>query len=193
MLDMNKTAAKCKVFALLLLASMPLMTGEPSRSPRAWCNSLEPAMKVDIMKNNRTTPATSPEAVISIIGVGMTLKGDCKTDGTLRIDGTVNGNVHAGKAVVIGKEGLVNGNIYTQDAVIAGRVLGSVHAVSRLELQSTGYVSGDVEAWRMQLAEGATLQGQVSVGDSKAASDGQASAREKAAPVRQRERTSSRS
>ncbi len=27
MLDMNKTAAKCKVFALLLLASMPLMTG----------------------------------------------------------------------------------------------------------------------------------------------------------------------
>ena len=150
-------------------------------------------MKVDIMKNNRTTPATSPEAVISIIGVGMTLKGDCETDGTLRIDGTVNGNVHAGKAVVIGKEGVLNGNIYTQDAVIAGRVLGSVHAVSRLELQSTGYVSGDVEAWRMQLAEGATLQGQVSVGDSKAASDGQASAREKAAPVRQRERTSSRS
>ena len=27
MLDMNKTATKCKVFALLLLASMPLMTG----------------------------------------------------------------------------------------------------------------------------------------------------------------------
>ncbi len=64
----------------------------------------------------------------------MTLTGDCETDGALRIEGTVKGNVRAGKAVVIGKEGLVDGNIYTQDAVIAGRVLGSVHAQSRLEL-----------------------------------------------------------
>ena len=115
----------------------------------------------------KSTTKADVMAGISIIGMGMMLKGDCETDGVLRIEGTVNGDVHAGKAVVIGNEGLVDGNIYTHDAVIAGRVLGSVHAVSRLELQSTGYIEGEVVALRMQLAEGATLTGQVSVGESK--------------------------
>ncbi len=128
--------------------------------------------------NKTTTPATPPEAVISIIGVGMTLTGDCQTDGALRIEGTVKGDVRAGKAVVIGKEGLVDGNIYTQDAVIAGGVLGSVHAESRLEVQSSGSISGEIDARRMQLEEGATLQGQVSVGKSVKAHQ-QASTREK--------------
>ena len=157
--------------------------GSRGRSPRAGATALKSATKVDVMvKNNKSTPATSPEAGISIIGMGMTLTGDCETDGTLRIDGTVNGNVHAGKAVMIGTEGLVDGNIYTQDVVIAGRVLGSIHAVSRLELQSTGYVSGEVEALRMQLAEGAKLIGQVSVGEPQGASSRQASARKKVSP-----------
>lgn len=133
------------------------------------------------MAKNRTAPATPPEAVISIIGMGMTVTGDCETDGALRIEGTVKGDVRAGKAVVIGKEGLVDGNIYTQDAVIAGRVLGSVHAESRLELQSTSHIAGEIEAPRMQLEEGATLQGQVSVGKSLTKAHTQASIGEKAA------------
>ena len=128
-----------------------------------------------------TTPATPPEAVISIIGMGMTLTGDCETDGALRIEGTVKGDVRAGKAVVLGKEGLVDGNIYTQDAVIAGGVLGSVHAESRLEVQSTGRISGEIDARRMQLEEGATLQGQVSVGESRPKAQEQASTRKEAA------------
>ena len=134
-----------------------------------------------INKTTPATPGTPPEAVISIIGAGMTLTGDCETDGALRIEGTVKGDVRAGKAVVIGKEGLVDGNIYTQDAVIAGGVLGSVHAESRLEVQSTGRISGEIDARRMQLEEGATLQGQVSVGESRPKAHEQASTRKKAA------------
>ena len=116
-------------------------------------------------KKDRRTPTASPEAVISIIGMGMTLTGDCETDGALRVEGTITGNIRAGKAVVIGKNGLVDGNIYTQDAIIAGRVLGCVHAESRLEVQSTSQISGEITARRMQLEEGATLHGQLMVGE----------------------------
>ena len=136
------------------------------------------------MARDKTHPGTPPEAVISIIGVGMKLIGDCETDGTIRIDGTVEGNVRAGKAVVVGKEGLVEGSIYTQDAVISGRVQGSVSAESRLELQSTSRILGDVQALRMQLEEGASLQGQVAVGESytKAAPAREVPAREAPSP-----------
>ena len=110
-------------------------------------------------------PATPPEAVISIVGAGMSLDGDCETDGSLRIEGTIRGNVRAAKSVVIGKKGLVDGSIFTQDAVISGQVLGSVTAESRLELHSTSHVSGEIYTLRLQVDDGASIQGQVSVGE----------------------------
>ena len=114
----------------------------------------------------KNTPSnTPPEAVISIIGAGMTIDGDSETDGSLRIEGTIRGSVRAGKSVVVGREGLVDGSIYTQDAVISGRVSGGIHAVSRLELLATSEVSGEIEAPRMQVEEGAKVQGQVTIGE----------------------------
>jgi cytoskeletal protein CcmA (bactofilin family) len=99
----------------------------------------------------------------------MILEGDSETDGSLRVEGTIRGNVRAGKSVVIGKDGLVDGSIFTQDAVVAGRVSGGIHAASRLELLATSDVSGEIEALRMQVEEGAKVQGQVAVGESSGA------------------------
>ena len=110
-------------------------------------------------------PKTPIDAVISIIGVGMTVEGDSETNGSLRIEGTIRGDVRAGKSVVIGKDGLIEGNLYTQDAVIAGRVVGAVYAESHLTLEATGEISGEVQAGQMQVENGAALQGQVRVGE----------------------------
>ncbi len=117
------------------------------------------------MAKTDAPPTTPTEAMISIVGTGMTIEGDCETDGSLRIEGTIRGNVRAGKSVVIGKDGLVEGSIYTQDAVIAGRVLGAVYAESYLELQATSQISGEIQARRMRVEDGAALQGQVAVGE----------------------------
>ena len=65
---------------------------------------------------------------------------------------------------MIGKGGLLEGNLYTQDAVIAGRVLGAVYAESHLELQATSEISGEIQARRMHVEDGAALQGQVAGG-----------------------------
>ena len=117
------------------------------------------------MAKTNASPTTPTEAVISIVGTGMTIEGDSETDGSLRIEGTIRGNVRAGRSVVIGKDGLLEGSIYTQDAVIAGRVLGAVYAESHLELQATSQISGEIQARRMRVEDGAALQGQVAVGE----------------------------
>ncbi len=116
------------------------------------------------MARDRENTATAPDSVISIIGPGMTIVGDCETDGTVRIEGSVEGSVKAGKAVVIGKQGSVKGDIVTQDAVISGRVHGKLTAASRLELQATCRIDGEVHTRRMQLEEGAVLNGSVLMG-----------------------------
>ena len=86
---------------------------------------------------------------------GMKIVGDCETDGTVRVEGTVEGSITAGKAVVVGKQGSVSGDVTTQDAVVSGRVDGTLVASSRLELQATCHIEGEVHTRRMQLEEGA--------------------------------------
>ena len=113
------------------------------------------------MARDRAGNGAPMESVISIIGPGMKLVGDCETDGTIRIEGSVEGSVKAGKAVVVGKDGKVKGDITTQDAVISGSVIGTLSADSRLELQATARIDGEVRARRMQLEEGAILNGTV--------------------------------
>ena len=103
--------------------------------------------------------------VISIIGPGMRVVGDCETDGTLRIEGTIEGTVRAGKAVVIGKDGVVTGDVATQDAIIGGRVKGAVVAESRLELQATCVIDGEIRARRIKLEEGGRVNGTVHTGE----------------------------
>lgn len=106
--------------------------------------------------------------VVSIIGPGMRIKGDCRTDGTIRVEGRVEGSVRATKAVVIGKEGLVVGDVETQDAVVAGTVQGSIAAESRVELQSTCRIEGDIQSRRVKLEEGGTVDGRLEMNRSDA-------------------------
>jgi cytoskeletal protein CcmA (bactofilin family) len=117
------------------------------------------------MAKEQAPPQPSREGVISIIGPGMRVIGDCETEGTLRIEGTVEGTVRAGKAVVVGKDGVVLGDIQTQDAVIGGRVTGTVVAESRLELQATCLIDGEIRARRIKLDEGGTVNGKVLMGE----------------------------
>ena len=102
--------------------------------------------------------------VVSIVGPGMKVVGDCSSDGTIRIEGQVEGSVKAAKSVVIGKEGVVVGDVVTQDAIVAGRVNGSVSAESRVELQTTCRVQGDIRSRRIKLDEGGQVDGQLHMG-----------------------------
>lgn len=128
-------------------------------------------------KSGRDRPLQLPrtssgEGAISIIGPGMRIEGDMETDGTVRIEGTVTGTIRAGKAVVLGQTGEVSGDIFTRDAVIGGRVKGRLVADSRLELQASCNVEGEIRARasHLQLEEGANFNGQIQMIEGEEAS-----------------------
>lgn len=107
------------------------------------------------------------EASMSIIGPGMNIVGDLVTDGTVRVEGRIEGTVRAGKAVVVGKGGEVVGDVLTQDAIIGGTIRGTVVAESRLELQATCDIEGQIRARsaHLTLEEGARFNGQIQMLD----------------------------
>src|SRR5690606_41301860 len=86
----------------------------------------------EAMSKDNQIPQPPRDGVISIIGPGMRVIGDCETAGTLRVEGPAGGTVGAGQAGVVGKDGEGQGDGMTQAAVLGGRVSGSDLAESPL-------------------------------------------------------------
>lgn len=105
-----------------------------------------------------------PSEVVSVIGPGMEIIGDIKSDGTVRVEGRVEGSVKAAKSVVVGRDGAVDGDIETQDVVVAGKVVGTITGESRVELQESCRVEGDIRSRRIKLDEGGRVEGRLHMG-----------------------------
>jgi cytoskeletal protein CcmA (bactofilin family) len=119
------------------------------------------------------SPARELSDVVSVIGPGMEIVGDIKCDGTVRVEGKVEGSIKATKSVVVGKGGRIAGDIETQDVVIAGAVAGTVVGASRVELQETCKVEGDIKSRRIKLDEGGRVEGRLHMAsEPKAAAGG---------------------
>ena len=99
-------------------------------------------------------------ASASMIGAGTTLKGDITSNGDLRIDGNLLGNIIGSAKVIIGANGSVEGDISCQMADIMGSVSGSIKANDLLQLKNGSVVKGNISAAKLQVEPAATFNGQ---------------------------------
>ncbi|HMH34117.1 MAG TPA: polymer-forming cytoskeletal protein [Puia sp.] len=96
----------------------------------------------------------------SLIGAGTSLKGDISSNGDLRIDGTLVGNIHCTAKVVIGANGVVEGDISGQQADIMGKVSGTIKVKDLLQLKANCAVNGNLYAAKLQIEPAASFNGQ---------------------------------
>jgi cytoskeletal protein CcmA (bactofilin family) len=109
---------------------------------------------------------TPTERVTSVLGPGITWKGDLTGSGGVRIEGAFEGTVAIQGLVVIGQSGRVNTSTLSANSVIvAGFVQGNIEA-EKLEIRSTGHVWGDVKVVSFSTQEGAFLRGKVTMEES---------------------------
>lgn len=101
----------------------------------------------------------------TLIGAGTTITGDISFSGGLRIDGEVNGNVHAtadqAAALVISEQARINGEVSVAHLVINGTVVGPVVSSGFLELQGKARVTGDVQYHSIEMHLGAVVEGRM--------------------------------
>ena len=113
----------------------------------------------------------APTGALSIIGAGMTVRGDLDANGVVKIEGTVEGNVRAASQVLVAKDGSVQGDVDTTEAVVGGTVSGAIRARDRVEIQSGASVHGDITTRRIAVAEGGTLNGVIRMDETVVARD----------------------
>jgi cytoskeletal protein CcmA (bactofilin family) len=79
----------------------------------------------------------------SLLGMNSNLKGELKVKGTLRVDGTVEGQLDA-DYVILSETAEVKGEIKAKKIIIGGKIDGNVRAQELVEIKSKGKVLGDV-------------------------------------------------
>ncbi len=105
-------------------------------------------------KNNQYSNGES-----TVIGAGTVVEGLLKVAASIRIDGTVNGDITSEGIVVVASEGVVNGNITAVDIKISGTVKGDVSAKGKTELMNKGKLIGDIKTGSLSIDESAVFQG----------------------------------
>jgi cytoskeletal protein CcmA (bactofilin family) len=108
--------------------------------------------------------ANTTADISTLLSKDTEIRGSVKTQGSLRIDGTVHGDVMSVKTITVGSTGTVEGNINGEDIIIAGKVKGTVSARGRIALESSAQIEGDLNTSRLSIAEGAVFRGLSNMG-----------------------------
>jgi cytoskeletal protein CcmA (bactofilin family) len=106
-----------------------------------------------------TTYSAVPELAdqTSSISAGMTVVGKISGEGTVKIHGKVEGEIHAVNVLVSDGASVV-GDINAQELTIGGRFKGNIHA-TRVTLKSTAIVEGEIFHQSLAIEENAQFEG----------------------------------
>lgn len=130
----------------------------------------------------------SGETLVNQVKSGTVIDGDIKSNGDIRIDGTLTGTLDAQGRVVIGPTGVINGDIVCQNAEIMGSVKGTISVSELLSLKASAKINGDIVTGKLSIEPGASFSGACSMGgiikdihDNAESGQDRARAKEKAA------------
>jgi cytoskeletal protein CcmA (bactofilin family) len=101
---------------------------------------------------------------ITLLAKGVHLKGEIRVEGTVRIDGCLEGEIHTKGQVIVGEDGLVQGLVSAGTVVSSGRIKASVKAVERVQLLKTAILIGEVHTPVLIMEDGAKMQGTTDMG-----------------------------
>jgi cytoskeletal protein CcmA (bactofilin family) len=102
-----------------------------------------------------------PATVTTVIGPGVSVKGELRGEGALTLLGQFEGEVVLNGAVRVGSEARVDANITASEIVIAGAVRGNLSAAGRVEILPSGSLTGSLKSGSLSAGTGSTVKGEV--------------------------------
>ena len=95
---------------------------------------------------------------VTIISSGVVIDGKVSSNGNVRIDGIVKGDLKADGNVTVGESGEINGEI-TAEVVTVGKVTGTVLGKEKIVLEPKANLKGDIVTKILVVEAGAKFDG----------------------------------
>ena len=109
-------------------------------------------------KSNNNTVMADPGAT-NLLRNGTEIKGDINSEGDIRIEGTVTGNIKVKGKVIIGSSGKVTGDIDCAFCDISGKVTGKLNIGKSLSLKASANYTGEITTKKLIIEPGAVFNG----------------------------------
>jgi len=124
---------------------------------------VEPPKVVPAQDAIRGAATKNAARAASIICADMKINGSVISEGSLQIDGIVDGDVSA-TDITIGASGQITGEVKAEVVKVKGKIRGSIRA-RKVELETGAHVKGDIVHSSLQIQPNAVFEGQVKHAD----------------------------
>jgi cytoskeletal protein CcmA (bactofilin family) len=107
----------------------------------------------------------------AFLGEGTSFKGTLTFEGTVRIDGKLEGEIFTKDTLVVGEAAQVAAAIHTGVVEISGTVTGNITAERKVEIHANGRLFGNISTPSLVIEEGVIFEGSCTMGQRPAKAD----------------------
>jgi len=120
----------------------------------------------------KKAPKGHPEVgeMVAFMGKGTEFKGILKFEGTIRVDGRLDGEVHTQDTLIVGESAELTGELNVGTLITSGSITGNIVATKTVHFVAPGSFTGEIATPAIQIDEGFSFNGRCFMGrDEKAA------------------------
>jgi cytoskeletal protein CcmA (bactofilin family) len=114
--------------------------------------------------NGKTNSPGEPDENFTFLGKGVRFNGVVHFEGTVRIDGRLDGEIHTKGTLIVGEHAVIKGIISAGTITSGGKIQGNVTATEKVHLLKSAVVIGDIRSPAFSMEDGAHLQGACDMG-----------------------------
>lgn len=103
----------------------------------------------------------------TFLGKGVDFKGVVHFDGTVRIDGRLEGEIHTTGTLIVGEHAVIKGLISAGTLMTSGKINGTVTASEKIQILKPGILIGDIRTPAISIEDGAHFHGMCDMGAHK--------------------------
>lgn len=99
------------------------------------------------------------EEINAFVGKGVSFKGVISYNGTVRIDGQLDGEIHTEGVLIVGEEAVIAAKVTAGTVVCKGKITGDISAREKVKLRAPAVVNAGVKAPLLSMEEGVVFNG----------------------------------
>lgn len=104
-------------------------------------------------------PREGSEEINAFVGKGVSFKGVISYNGTVRIDGNLDGEIHTEGVLLVGEDAVLTAKITAGTVVCKGKITGDISAREKVKLRAPAVVNAGVKAPLLAMEEGVVFNG----------------------------------
>jgi len=138
------------------VAAPPPMQGASGPSFRPSAGDVNVGLPTSRLSRSAVTDGVEVE---SLIGEHTSFEGTLKTEGAVRLLGSIQGEIESKSTIIVEEKAHVTARLTAAQVTIAGHVDGQIYCEGRVEIRPTGRVTGEIQAGALIVQEGAYFDG----------------------------------